>query len=189
MQTPSESSAELISRSCHGDLSAFRLLMESHQRYAYAVAFRLLHDTENAKDVVQEAFIRVWKNRKGYRPEVRFTTWLYRIVANLCFDRLKMESRRRRWLGHLDVLKGDEASDMNLDDEMGNVDLSRRILREAEKLPPKQYLVFQLRDVQDFSIEEIAGVAGMSINSVKANLCYARRRIRNAVMPEKGEGK
>ena len=104
MQKPSESdqeenpAAELISRSRRGDLSAFRLLMESQQRYAYAVAYRLLHDTENAKDVVQEAFIRVWNNLDKYRQEVKFTTWLYKIVINLCYDKMKMESRRKRWL-------------------------------------------------------------------------------------------
>ena len=187
-ESEQDSAAELISRSVGGDLPAFRLLMESHQQYAYAVAFRLLHDTENTKDVVQEAFIRVWNNLHAYRREVKFTTWLYKIVINLCYDRMKMESRRKRWLGYFGGLTaGDEvAQGPDLDEEIGNADLRRSILLEAKKLPPRQQLVFRLRDVQDFSLEEIAEMADMSISSAKTNLCYARRRIRIAVMHMRG---
>ncbi len=191
MQTPSESnpSAELISRSRGGDLQAFRLLMESHQRYAYALAVRLLHDKENAEDVVQEAFIRVWTNLHSYRRDVKFTTWLYKIVINLCYDRMKTESRRKRWLRYFGGLAGTDevAGGTDLDEAIGNADMREKILTEAKNLPPRQRMVFHLRDVQDFSLQEIAEMAGMSVNSVKTNLCYARRRIRQAVTPVRGD--
>ena len=187
-ESEQDSAAELISRSVGGDLPAFRLLMESHQQYAYAVAFRLLHDTENTKDVVQEAFIRVWNNLHAYRREVKFTTWLYKIVINLCYDRMKMESRRQKWFGYVARLSEDDkvAQGRNLDEDIENADLREHILCEARKLPPRQHLVFHLRDIQDFSIEEIAEMASMSVSSVKTNLCYARRRIRVAVMNMQG---
>ena len=183
-----ESAAELVLRCREGDLSAFRLLMESHQRYAYAVAFRLLHDTENAQDVVQEAFIRVWNNLGKYRPAVKFTTWLYKIVIHLCYDRMKMDSRRKKWLGYFGGTgEPDEAiQGRDLAGDIENADLRGHILCEAQKLPPRQRLVFQLRDVQDFSLEEIAVMAGMSIGTVKTNLCYARQKIRAAVTQMQG---
>ena len=174
---------ELVKKSLEGDLTAFRLLMESQQQYAFALAFRLLHDEENAKDVVQDAFIRVWNNLAKYRPEVKFTTWLYKIVVNLCYDKMKMESRRNNAFGYLTrLLTGSDIADSrDLQQEVENIDLSDYILSAAQKLPPMENLVFHLRDVQDFSIEEVAEIAGISIGSVKTNLCYARKRIRIAV--------
>ena len=84
------STETIIERSRGGDGEAFRLLVKAHQGYAYALAFRLVCDDEAAKDVVQESFIRIWKHLPEYRPTVKFTTWMYRIVVNLSYDRLKM---------------------------------------------------------------------------------------------------
>jgi RNA polymerase sigma-70 factor, ECF subfamily len=174
---------DLVTQSQNGNLPAFRLLMDSQKQYAYAVAFRLLHDEENASDVVQEAFIRVWNNLGRYRKEIKFTTWLYKIVVNLCYDKIKMESRRKnifRTAGEFSHCE-DVADNRDLHSELEQRDLSACVLSESKKLPPKEYLVFHLRDIHDFSIEEIAEIAGMSVGSVKTNLCYARRRVRNAM--------
>jgi RNA polymerase sigma-70 factor, ECF subfamily len=175
--------SDLITQSLAGSLPAFRSLMDSQKQYAYAVAFRLLHHEENANDIVQEAFIRVWNNLGRYRKEVKFTTWLYKIVVNLCYDKIKTESRHKRIFGRSDdhFTSTDVADTRSLHDTIEANDLSEHILSESKKLPPKEYIVFCLRDIQDFSIEEIAEVAGMSIGSVKTNLCYARRRVRNAI--------
>ena len=174
---------ELVKKSLEGDLAAFRSLMESQKHYAFALAFRLLHDEEDAKDVVQDAFIRVWNNLAKYRPEVKFTTWLYKIVVNLCYDKMKMESRRNNVFGYfMGLLSGSDVADTkDLQREVENMDFSDLILSAAKKLPPMENLVFHLRDVQDFSIEEVAEIVGTSIGSVKTNLCYARKRIRIAV--------
>jgi RNA polymerase sigma-70 factor, ECF subfamily len=174
---------ELIAQSQNGNLPAFRLLMDSQKQYAYIVAIRLLRDEENAKDVVQEAFIRVWNNLGRYRKEVKFTTWLYKIVVNLCFDKIKMEKRQKNIFGSVgDLFRSDDVADnRDLQNEIEINDLHERVLSESKKLPPKEYLVFQLRDVQDFSIEEISEIIGMSIGSVKTNLCYARQRMRAAI--------
>lgn len=189
MKDPAESEKEnkaaqqLIVRSLEGDLSAFRLLMESQQRYAYAVALPLLRNEENAREVVQEAFVRVWNNLARYRREVKFTTWLYKIVVNLCYDKMKMESRRKNIFGSIGALinGSNVAGSQDVHGQIEKADLCDRILSEAEKLPPKERLVFHLRDVQDFSLQEIAEIAGVSIASVKTNLCYARRRLRTAL--------
>lgn len=174
---------DLIQRSLDGDIAAFGSLMDSQKQYAYAVAFRLLHDEENSKDVVQETFIRVWKNFGKYRKEIKFTTWLYKIVVNLCYDKIKMNTRRKNIFGYAENLfrNNDVADSRDFHLEAEKSDLCNHIISESKNLPPKEYLVFHLRDILDFSIEEIAEIAGMSIGSVKTNLCYARRRIRIAV--------
>lgn len=162
---------------------AFRTLMESHQQYAYAVGYRLLHDEEDTKDVVQETFVRIWRNLANYRTGTKFTTWMYKIVINLCYDRMKMEGRRRNILEYLgDRFRSDDPPDAsNLHVQIENADLRDQIIRAARGLPPKERLVFQLRDLEDFTVQEIADLADMSIASVKTNLCYARRRIRTAL--------
>jgi RNA polymerase sigma-70 factor (ECF subfamily) len=174
---------ELVQKSLDGDVSAFGSLMDSQKQYAYAVAYRLLHDEENSKDVVQEAFIRVWNNLRKYRKEIKFTTWLYKIVVNLCYDKIKMNSRQRNIFGYTGNIFGnnDVADSRDFHSDVEKSDLCDHVISESKNLPLKEYLVFHLRDVLDFSIEEIAEMVGMSTASVKTNLCYARRRIRIAV--------
>ena len=173
----------LVRRSAKGDTVAFRSLMESQEDYAFVLAFRLLHDEEDAKDVVQEAFIRVWNNCAGYRPEIKFTTWLYKIVVNLCYDTIKRRSRRNTVFGY--VLGRANETDIvdrrDLQTDIENVDLRNIILSVSKELSPMENLVFHLRDVQDFSIREVAEITGISMSSVKTNLCYARKRIRFAI--------
>lgn len=157
--------------------------MESHERYAFALAFRLVRDDEVSREIVLEAFVRVWNKVDRYRPEVKFTTWLYAIVVNLCYDRMKMDARRTSIIGRLSAWADSREIDGG-DDPHGDLerrDLRDIILAEARKLPPMERLIFHLRDVQDFSVEETAALAGVSTASVKTNLCYARKRLRLAV--------
>jgi len=170
---------ELIERSQSGETEAFRLLVEEHQGFAFALAFRLVCDQDAAKDVVQESFIRVWRHLWEYDPATKFTTWLYRIVVNLSFDQLKVDKRRRRVIENereLDAMSasGNSVAEQNLI----NKDLAEKIKSVAARLPLKQRLVFVLRDLNDFSVKETAEVLAMSSSSVKANLSYARQNIR-----------
>ena len=174
---------ELLTRAARGDREGFRLLVEMHQPYAYALAFRLLRDPDRAADVVQESFIKVWKNLERYRPEGRFTTWLYRIVVNLCYDAMRRERVRRRFFGDLDPASAaaDPPDPAGLQQHVEARDLAARVLRMAHVLPPKQRLVFTLRDVQEMDLEEIAHTTGMSVGAVKTNLSHARKRIRESL--------
>jgi RNA polymerase sigma-70 factor (ECF subfamily) len=171
---------ELIMTCLRGDRHAFRLLMQAHQRYAYALAFRLLHDDDRAKDAVQEAFIQVWKKLSTYRPEIKFNTWLYKIVVHRCYDRMKMEARKRSAFGFLAglITPDDIAAEHDVHRELEQSDMRQHILEAAKKLPPRERLVFHLRDLQDFTIAETAEYAGISAAAVKTNLHYARKRIR-----------
>ncbi len=173
----------LIARSVAGELGAFRSLMEGHQDFAFGIAIRLLHDRDDSEDAVQESFIRVWNNLARFRDDVKFTTWLYRIVVNVAYDRIKSMKRRGRVMGYLaGLFEGDDPPDAG--DPAGDIetaDLHEHAIRIAKGLPPKQYIVFHLRDVLDLTIEETAGAAGMTPNSVKVNLCHARKTIRAAL--------
>lgn len=186
---------ELIARSRNGDLRAFRDLMEAHRAFAFRVAWRLLRDRDDADDAVQEGFIRVWRHLGDFREGMRFTTWLYRIIVNVAYDRIRARERRRMIAGFAGRLVG--GGDERIADPPGGDDpaailetrdLADAVLRQARRLPPKQYLVFHLRDVLQLSVEETAASAGMSVNSVKVNLSHARKRIR-AGLKRSGESK
>jgi RNA polymerase sigma-70 factor, ECF subfamily len=170
---------ELIGRCLRDEAGAFRQLVEEHQRYVFSLAFRVLRDDEDAQDVVQETFIRVWKNLHAYDMQAKFTTWLYTITVNLAYDLLKSKNRKRRRF-----LPPESAESQNsagaTEEEMNfvNRDLAAKITELAGSLPPKQHLVFVLRDLQDLTLDEVAQVLSMSTNTVKTNLCYARRFIR-----------
>jgi RNA polymerase sigma-70 factor (ECF subfamily) len=179
----SRSINELIRQSQLGDLTAFRSLVDSHQKYLYALAFRILRREDDANDIVQESFIRIWKNLSRYRPGVKFTTWIYSITVHLCYDRIKMDARRHMTISSFDENDGENRRDPTADPQsvLEGRDLCDRILSAAVKLPPMERLVFHLRDIQDFTIEEISELAGMSAASVRTNLCYARKRLRAMV--------
>ena len=168
---------ELLARSREGDQGAFSDLVERFQGYAFRLAFRLLADEDEARDVTQEAFIRVWRHLGRYEPGTRFTTWLYRIVTNLAYDRLRAGRRRRRALD----AAGEEAQEFSASDAAAmheNRELARRIEVLADELPPRQRVVFVLRDLHGLSVQEVAEILNTATGTVKANLSYARQKLR-----------
>jgi RNA polymerase sigma-70 factor (ECF subfamily) len=176
---------ETIERSRNGDHQAFRKLVKQHQAPAYALAMHFLHDTDEAQDVVQESFLRVWQHLDSFRPDHSFAAWLNRIVTHCCLDHLKAARRR-----HIASFNGEPGNQMenipnpvSVGSESRNGQLLGIIYRLVARLPRRQRIVFTLRDLQDLSIEEVATVTGLSAGSVKSNLHHARRKIRQQLQP------
>jgi RNA polymerase sigma-70 factor, ECF subfamily len=168
---------DTISQAARGNRHAFRMLVESQQAFAYAVAFRFVGNAGDAEDIVQEAFVRLWKNLHQYRPQVKLSTWLYRIIANLCLDFLKSRPEKQRrsavGIGHSHAL---------MDGSTPEAELYRRELMEAihaaaNELTPLQRAVFILRDLEDLPVEEVCDILSMPAGNVKSNLYYARRKV------------
>jgi len=178
---------ELIRQSIQGDLSAFRRLVESHQPYVYSLAFRSLLHKQEAEDIVQDTFIKVWQNLRYFDFRGKFTTWVYRIVVNLCIDRLKSKNR---FTDYQTSSANNNQDWMNQQDEMKKLEeknLAEHIKMLADHLSPKQRMVFILRDLQDLNIEEVCQVMHLSEGSVKTNLYHARNAIRLNLI-KTGEG-
>jgi len=175
-----QDSRDILLRSQKGDKEAFGQLVSRHQSYAFGLALRLLHDEQDAEDVVQDAFVRVWTHIGDFNPENKFTTWLYTIVSNLCLDRLRRKKRWNKLSSRAEDSLDREAVPGNPQPEEihANRELVQIIKRLMLHLSPKQRLVFALRDFEECSIEETSAITGMSEGSVKSNLCYARRHIR-----------
>ncbi len=177
-----------IRKSREGDATAFREIVRTTQSYVFALTFRLLRDEEDAKDAVQEVYVRVWKNIGSYDERRVFTTWLYRIATNHCLDRLR---HRRLQNSVFDRAGGEDAASVADAGEPGaltaNRDLAEKISSLVSGLSPKQELVFILRDLQDLSVEEVCAVTGMSRGSVRVHLHHARKTIREKMASLYGE--
>jgi len=169
----------IVAGTLAGDNQVFGTLVRTYQPYAFSLAFRLLHNEQDALDAVQDVFINVWRRLGQYDPSRKFTTWLYALVSNRCMDLLR--SRRRRvalFESNQETLKHISGGpDLTL--IHSNKELAEIIGLLTAHLPPTQRLVFVLRDLQNLTVEETAESTGLSVTSVKANLSYARKRIRH----------
>ncbi len=176
---------ELVRRCKLDDRQAFRELVERYQRKVVAIALGMLHDHEDALDVAQEAFTKVFTNIHKFKGESSFYTWLYRIVVNLAIDRQRQRSRRavfeRRqsggeddgdWIESIPDRDGPDPSDQVADRERG-----QRIRAAIDELTPAHKAVILLRAVEGLSYEEISQVLQCSRGTVMSRLHYARKRL------------
>ena len=158
---PAAVGPDLIELAKGGDHHAFRKIVEVHQGFAYAVAFRFVGNSNEAEDITQEAFIKLWKNIGKYRPEIKLTTWLYKIIMNLCLDFLKSAQRKQQ-------LKTDDVESNQLiidqasqEKQLDDAEMLGVIVALAKQLTPKQQSVFILRDLEGLPVEEVCEIIGM----------------------------
>lgn len=173
----------LIEECRKNDHLAFQKLVEMHQNMVFRLAFRLLCNTEEAKDIVQETFIRVWRNLNKFDVQQKFTTWLFKITSNLCYDKLK--STKYRINNHsVDLDDSNILEPFSADDIEGdymNNELIKKIKMLTTELTPKQKLVFTLRDLEGLEISEIISITGQTAKKIKSNLYLARNQIRDRI--------
>jgi RNA polymerase sigma-70 factor (ECF subfamily) len=174
---PEPITPELIQKAVRGSQQAFRAIVEANQGFVYAVAFRFVNDEQDAEDLTQEIFVRLWKNLHTYKQEVKLTTWLYKIVTNQCLDFLKSRHGRQR-KNKVDIDRSHFVQDHSTPEkEFQQQELSRILHAAAEELTPKQKAVFILRDLEGLSQEEVSEALSMSTGNVKSNLFYARQKM------------
>jgi RNA polymerase sigma-70 factor (ECF subfamily) len=167
----------LIQKAVDGDTLAFRQIVEQHQGFAYAVCYRMVGNEEDAEDIVQEAFIRLWNNLHKYKSEVKLSTWLYKIITNLCLDYLK-SARIKQKKNHVAVsAELDMNSRIEADDTVHAHELHMIIQEAASVLTPAQKAVFILRDLEQLTVEEVSEILSMSAGNIKSNLHLARKQV------------
>jgi RNA polymerase sigma-70 factor (ECF subfamily) len=170
-------SREIIEQAIAGDQPAFRQLVESHQGFVYGLSYRFVNNSSDAEDIAQEAFIRLWKHLPKYRFDVKLSTWLYKIVSNLCLDFLKSRHAKQA-RAQTDVALHDHiAARGSSDQDAIDSELVEFVQRASSQLTPKQKAVFILRDLEQLEIAEIGEVLTMSPGNVKSNLYYARSKM------------
>lgn len=166
----------LIHQCRNGSTEAFGKLVSCYETLAYRTAVRMLRNSEDAEDIVQEAFLRVWNHRRRLNAEKPFSTWLYRIVTNLCLDRLKSAHYKRQQPRNSLPDPVDPAG--SPESILKNREIRRLIDETAAALPPVQKTVFILRDMEALSVKEVAKILGTGTGAVKTNLYLARKQIR-----------
>lgn len=166
---------KLIASSRLKDETAFRTLVESYQYMVYQLAFRLLCNEEDAKDAVQETFLKVWLNIAQFDMNRTFSTWVYAIAANHCYDRLK---NGRHTIQEYPLELAAESGTDEMEQQMDNAEMGARIAGLTKGLPPKQKWVFTLCDLEGLSVEETTAITGLSAAKIKSNLYLARQTMR-----------
>ncbi len=180
-------SDQLVGMAVAGDREPFDELVRRTYRDAYGLAFRLTGNEEDARDVVQDAYLRAYRGIGKFRSESRFSTWLYRIVANCSATHMARASRHRH-----DELPDEAlmAAPRSVDDPESRAavsDLARRLEEAISELPTRLRSVVVLRDVYDLSHQAIAEELDISVSAAKVRLHRARRRLRERVFPLPGE--
>ncbi|MBR0045986.1 MAG: sigma-70 family RNA polymerase sigma factor [Bacteroidaceae bacterium] len=168
---------DIVLRCQRGEKEAFRNVVQTYQRMVFSLALKLLCDEEEAKDMVQETFIRVWKNMGEYDLQKSFSTWIYTIATRLCLDRLKN-------MKHTVPMPEDEkvlrrfASDTDTHRTLENREWVSIVRMLAEGLGEKQRMMFTLCQLEGLSSSEVEEITSLDAQQVKSNLYVARQTIR-----------
>lgn len=173
----------LLQRARKGDHEAFAALVNEHQRYVYNLALRVLKNEEEALDLTQEAFVRAWTALPNFRGQSRFRTWLYRIVTNLCYNRLPSLRRSLNELGD-DVITEIPETDPAFDNPargMESRELRSYLHKAMDNLDENYRLLISLRYQNELSYEEIAATLNLPLGTVKTGLFRAREQLRRAL--------
>jgi len=175
------SDEDLIERFQNGDLYAFDLIVKRYKNQLLNFVYRFLGNAEEAEDLVQETFLRVYRNRKAYQKVAKFSTWIYTIAGNLAKTELR-KRKRRKFFSISDL--GYNEKDYDISDEAYNPekDVDGRmkeeiIYKEIENLSPKFREVILLRDVQQLSYEEISQIVNIPLGTVKSRVNRGRLKL------------
>lgn len=174
----------LLALYANGDRDAARLLMHRLTPRIYRQAYRMLRDQAEAEDVTQEAMLRLWKIAPEWRQdEAKVTTWLYRIVANLCTDRL----RKRRPNDSLDQVAEPEDGADSVDESMQKKSRSDALNDALDQLPERQKQAVVLRHLDELSNPEIAKIMDVGVGAVENLIARGKRALANVLAKRKDE--
>jgi RNA polymerase sigma-70 factor (ECF subfamily) len=174
---------ELVRRAQKEDKEAFEELIRRHQHRVFAVAGGILKRREDVEDIAQQVFVKAYFSIKRFDQRAAFSTWLYKITVNECWDLLR--KKKVRPLVYEADLSEEQARQVETSEERGSTapDISdrlaaqQRVERLLEGLDERDRLMLILKEVEGFSIEEVAAVLDLNANTVKVRLFRARRRV------------
>ena len=174
-----------------GNSRAYAVLVDGHKERAMTLAVRMLGSREEAEEIVQDAFLKAYRNLDQFRGDAKFSTWLYRILYNLCITRVTRRKGRMETLDPEEDLSGDVAiSDdtISIQERMEHEELRGFMVSEIEKLPARLKSVVLLFYIQEMTYEEISAVTNTPLGSVKTYLHRGRNLLRKRLVGQlKGE--
>ncbi len=186
-----DSDQQLIESIKNGDQAAFGLLLEKYQKRAYYFCLHLVSRPEDAEDLAQEGFVRVFKNIQAFRGTASFQTWFYQILLNLCRSYHRHRYLVNRFTFNFTQRDGEDEgmeqsletclSDQSLDGDpqrlLHNEELKQQLEKALQTLPRQQKEIFTLKHFEELKISEIAGITGLAEGTVKTHLFRAVQRL------------
>ena len=174
MTNEKSNDSELMNRLAKGDMSALGDIVKKHQDRVLSLSYRVLGDWHRAEDVTQETFLRIYRASKQYKPKARFTTWLYRIAINLCFDEQRRRAKAAAPLEDADPAVLAE-SDCNVAERK---EVVKSVKTAVNELPERQRLAVILHRYDGLSHAEIGEVTGWTKSAVESLLVRAYANLR-----------
>lgn len=187
------SETEMIKLCQNGDRSAFNELVEQYQNQVVNIAYSMLSDREDAYDAAQEVFVRIYRSIGGFKGKSSLSTWIYRIVSNVCNDILRKRQRQANIIS-INTARGneDEQHEMELEDssptpeECMELSEQQRLVREAlAELNDKYREIITLFDIEEMRYEEIAEILKCPVGTVKSRLNRARAELKKKLLKNK----
>ena len=180
--------AAVLARARQGDSDAFRALVETHSRSVFRLAFRMTGNEQDAEDVVQESFLRAYRQLGRFESRANFGTWLYRIVSNCSVDLMRSRQARHDQVRG-DSLDQDGAVELPAVDQPGperiaeSAEIDRRVQHALQELSPLERAAFTLRHYEGRSIDEISATLGLGTSAAKHSVFRAVKKLRVALAP------
>ncbi len=188
---PLATDEELIARARAADFAAFEELLGRYEDKVFRLAYRILRNETDAKEILQETFVSIWRKLDTFKGDSQFGSWVYRIATNAALMRLRAHRRHPEVsteelpIGYLDnygtPMPAGENWSKRPDDELQSAELRSHIQAAVDALPDIYRTVFVIRDVEGLSTEETADVLGISVPTVKTRLHRARIALRDAI--------
>ena len=196
----SQSDTALISRCQENDVAAFDEVVARYKHKIFNYIFRMIGDSDEAEDLTQEVFVKMYLSLATFRSEASLNTWLYRIAGNLCIDSHRKRTRRQNALGGATIsLSEPAAGEASAEDGgpgrdvadrsyepfgmLARIELDAQIQAALARLPEKMRQVVVLHDIEDMPYEEVASVVGCPLGTVKSRLFNARMQLRDLLRP------
>lgn len=169
------SDEELVARATAGDHDAFNQLVKRWERPIFALAYRTLGREEEARDVVQDAFLRAYRGLKGFKGEAKFSSWLYRITLNLCRDWMRKERRAPaaqvpEGVDPIDLADEQAAPTESVEDLVARREMSDAVQLAMAELPEEQRTAIMLKEYHGLTFQEIAEMLDCPLSTVKTRL-------------------
>jgi RNA polymerase sigma-70 factor (ECF subfamily) len=168
---------DLVQQFLGGDLSAFEQLMEAHEDRVFGICLRMLRDREAALDATQETFVTVFRKADRFAGRAAFSTWLYRVAMNTCYDALRRDKRRRA-----DPLpEHHDPPDRTVDDELAAVELRPDLEAALQELPLEFRAAVVLVDVEGLALADAGEMLGIPVGTIKSRVFRGRRLLAEAL--------
>lgn len=174
---------QLVAAFLGGDQAAFNEIMGAHEDRVFSLCLRIMRQREAALDAVQETFITVFRKAHMYNGESAFSTWLYRVATNTCYDQLRKQKRRRTE----SIPEGRDPADARAQDEFAAVELRPDLTAALAELPEEFRSAVILSDVEGLALAEVAEVLDIPIGTVKSRVFRGRRLLAESLRNFRGD--